>query len=81
VGEDCVTSESLVVAGRWDGDAKKRFPLAADSLRLEGLVIAPISFAGPVTEVPAGSQVTDVSGPRLSAELPGIQAERLPSLP
>jgi serine/threonine protein kinase len=78
VGEDCVTSDSLVVAGRWDADAKKHYPLSADSLRLEGLVIAPISYAGPASEFPDGSQVTDVSGPRLSAELPGIQAERLP---
>lgn len=81
VGEDCVTSESLLVAGRWDSTEGKRYPLAADSLRLEGVVIAPISFAGEASELPSGSQVTEVSGPRLSAELPGIQADRLPSSP
>ena len=78
-GEDCVASESMIVAGRWDAE-KEVVSLEAARLQIEGLILTPIQFMGEISSDPRNSRVKEVSGPRLSSELPGINAEQLPPI-
>jgi eukaryotic-like serine/threonine-protein kinase len=77
MGEDCVGSESLIVAGHWKSE-NQVLPLEAKRLQIEGLILAPIQFKGKLTSNPTDSVVLEVSGPRLSADFPGIDASQLP---
>ncbi|MBD3675896.1 MAG: serine/threonine protein kinase [Planctomycetaceae bacterium] len=77
IGEDCVAAESLVVAGQWS-EEKTVTRLPAERLQIEGLILAPIQYAGEISANTEDSAVREVSGPRLSSELPGIAVEGLP---
>ncbi len=79
MGEDCVGSESLIVAGQWKSE-NEVLPLEAKRLQIEGLILAPIQFRGKLTSNPTDSEVQEVSGPRLSSDFPGINANLLPTI-
>ena len=77
IGEDCVAAESLIVAGQWSEEETVN-SLPAERLQIEGLILAPVQYVGEISANPQDSAVREVSGPRLSSELPGIIADRLP---
>jgi eukaryotic-like serine/threonine-protein kinase len=74
-GEDCFGTESLLVAGRRVPETGEIEEIPSDRMNLEGLVRVPVTFAGPVEQIPTGSFVTEISGPRFSSEMPGLRPE------
>ncbi len=84
VGDDTLISDSAVIAGRLSatapGQPARIVPLPSDTIAIEGVMAAPYAFAEGPSPRADDSAVVDVSGPRLSPELPGIRAADLPTI-
>jgi hypothetical protein len=74
-GQNCLLNEAANAIGWWNPAVKKLEALDSSALNIEGLVLARLNFAGPLTERPQDNELADWQGPRFSAVIPGFRLE------
>jgi hypothetical protein len=77
-GEGSVASPSLEVAAWISTQDGRVQPLDTSTLELEGIMSAPLRFAGKPGLHPADSEIEGVDVPRRTSDPPGIRASLLP---
>jgi hypothetical protein len=73
--ESLLSPRTILAASGLDEPSTSLQPLAAENLRVDGLLIDTFTFAGPVSAREGDSLVTEIQTPRASVDPPGITPE------